>query len=213
MKYKELWTPCVAALALCAAGCSEAANPPPRPPSAAALDEIVRVLVVHGSVTGHSGRMAKAVAEGAQRVEGVVAVVKPAEEVAKADLESADALILGSPTHYANLPGGMKTVLDGWVGEWRVDLTDKVGGAFATAGGRTGGKEHVVVSLLLYMLENRMVVAGPLFEAESFSYGEIGASAITGESDPGVDEGELDGARRLGERIAELARRMQAEAQ
>ncbi len=203
----------LAALALHATGCSEAKEPTARPPSAAALDETVRVLVVHGSVTGNTGRMANAVAEGARRVAGVEVAVKPAGEVEKDDLESADALILGSPTHYANLPGGLKTVLDRWKGEWQVDLTDKVGGAFATSGGRTGGGEHVVVSLLLYMLENRMVVAGPLYEANSFSYGELGATAITGESDPGVDEDELDGARRLGERVAELARRAQTQAQ
>ena len=41
---------------------------------------------------------------------------------------------------------------------------------------------------MMFMLNNRMVVAGPL--------------------DPGVSEGELDSARRLGERVAGLAAKL-----
>jgi hypothetical protein len=36
----------------------------------------------------------------------------------------------------------------------------------------------------------------------------LGSSAMTGPLDPGISEGELDAARRLGERIARLAQRM-----
>jgi multimeric flavodoxin WrbA len=92
----------------------------------------------------------------------------------------------------------------------KVDFTDKIGGAFATAGGQVGGQGHVVVSLLLYMLNNRMVVAGPLYrnEVTGSIWGEPGAAAITGPLDPGVSEGELDGARRLGERVARLTIKM-----
>jgi len=96
---------------------------------------------------------------------------------------------------------------DDWNWEMKVDFTDKLGGAFATAGGQVGGQEHVVVCLLLFMLHNRMVVAGPLYRNEKTGSirGESGAAAITGPLDPGVGEGEVDGARRLGERLANQA--------
>lgn len=73
-----------------------------------------------------------------------------------------------------------------------------------------GGQKHVVVSLLLFMLHNRMVVAGPLYRNEKTGsiWAESDAAAITGPPDPGVGEGELDGARRLGERVARLATKM-----
>jgi hypothetical protein len=60
------------------------------------------------------------------------------------------------------------------------------------------------------MLHNRMIVAGPLYRNEKTGsvWAESGASAITGPLDPGIGEGELDGARRLGERVARLAKRM-----
>ena len=93
-----------------------------------------------------------------------------------------------------------------WNWKMKVDFTDKVGGAFATGGGQTGGKEHVVVSLLLFMLNNRMIVAGPLYEDTEGDdkWAEIGSTAATGPTDPGVLGADIDGARRLGERIAGL---------
>ena len=85
-------------------------------------------------------------------------------------------------------------------------------GAFATGGGQMGGKEHTVVSLLLFMINNRMVVAGPLFsDAEGDDkWAELGAGAMTGPIDPGIADPELDSAHRLGERIARLAKKMSA---
>ena len=55
-----------------------------------------------------------------------------------------------------------------------------------------------------------MVVAGPLYQdAEGDDkWAESGASAITGPLDPGISDEDLDGARRLGQRIANLAKKM-----
>jgi NAD(P)H dehydrogenase (quinone) len=167
-----------------------------------------RILVAYDSLQGNTEKMAQAVAEGARSVPGTVVVLKKADQVTKVDLEQAQAIALGSPTYYANIPGRMKLLLDDWAWKWKVDFTDKVGGAFSTGGGQAAGKEHVLVSLVLYMLNNRMLVAGPLYEdaAGKERWGEIGATATTGPLDPGVSPAELDSARRLGQRIARLAR-------
>ena len=169
-----------------------------------------RVLVAYYSLTGNTERMAHGVAEGIGRVPGVTALVKPVGEVTRQDLEAADGILLGGPTYFANIPGKMKVVLDDWSWKMKVDFTDKVGGAFSTGGGQAGGKEHVVESLLLFMLSNRMIVAGPLYRNEKTGsvWGEPGSSAMTGPLDPGVSEQELDGARRLGERIAGLVKKL-----
>ncbi len=136
-------------------------------------------------------------------------LLKRVERVRPADLEAAHAIILGCPTHFANIPAEMKGAIDRWNWKWKVDLTDKLGGAFATGGGQMGGKEHVVVSLLLFYINNRMIVAGALYEDETGAdkWGELGAGAMTGPIDPGLSEAELDSGRRLGERIARLALR------
>ncbi len=171
-----------------------------------------RVLIAYYSLTGNTEQMARGVAEGIRRVPGVKAVVKRVDEVTKQDLEAADGIILGSPTYYANIPGKMKAAIDDWSWKMKVDFTDKVGGAFSTGGGQVGGKEHVVTSLLLFMLSNRMIVAGPLYGNEKTGsvWGEPGASAMTGPLDPGVSEPELDSARRMGERIAGLVKKLKA---
>jgi NAD(P)H dehydrogenase (quinone) len=171
----------------------------------------VRVLVAYYSLTGNTEKLAHSVAEGVGRVPGAVPEVKRVEDVTKEDLEAADGIVLGSATYYGNIAGKMKSVIDDWSWKLKVDFTDKVGGAFATGGGLTGGKEHTVTSLLLFLINNRMVVAGPLYEGRPGSTGwaEIGASAATGPSDPGLSEIELDGARRVGERVAGLAQRLQ----
>jgi len=180
------------------------------PPNAAA----VRVLVIYHSRHGNTEKMAIAVGEGVQRVPGVSVRIQRVQETTKEDLQAADGLVLGSPTYFAGVAGEMKMRIDDWNWKWKVDFTDKVGGAFATGGGQTGGKEQTVVSLLLFMLNNRMVVAGPLYqdaEGEDI-WGEIGASAMTGPLDPGVGEGEIDSGRRLGERVARLAKRLRSDA-
>lgn len=173
------------------------------PPTNAA----VRVLVVYYSASGNTEKMAAGVVAGAQRVTNAVATLKKIEDTTKEELQAADAIILGCPTYFGDVPGRMKTFMDDWNWKWQVDFTDKVGGAFATGGGQTGGKEHTVLTLLIFMLQNRMIVAGPLYTNTTTGsvWGEMGAAAMTGPLDPGVGEHELDGARRLGERIARLA--------
>jgi NAD(P)H dehydrogenase (quinone) len=170
----------------------------------------VRVLVAYDSLTGNTEKMAEGVVAGAKQVAGVVVGLKPVEKVTKEELEQADGIILGCPTYYGTLPGRMKSVIDDWSWKLKVDFTDKVGGAFATGGGQAGGKEFVLVSLLMFMLNNRMVVAGPLYRNDKTGsvWAEVGAAAMTGPLDAGIGEGELDSARRLGERIARLAAKL-----
>jgi NAD(P)H dehydrogenase (quinone) len=179
-------------------------------PAEAAERSDVNVLIAYHSLTGNTAEMAEAVRLGAASVPGVKVVLKRVEQVEKEDLAAADGLILGCPTYYANIPGAMKVSMDDWSWKMKVDFTDKVGGAFATGGGQTGGKEHAVTSLLLFMINIRMVVAGPLYEdAEGDDvWAELGASATTGPTDLGVSDTERDAARRLGRRIAQLAHQL-----
>lgn len=170
----------------------------------------VRVLVVYDSLTGHTEQMAKSVVDGVKQVTGVQVQLKKVEEVSKADLESADGIVLGCPTYFGNIPGKMKVAIDDWSWKMKVDFTDKIGGAFSTGGGQAGGKEFVLMSLITFMLSNRMIVSGPLYQNEKTGsiWGEVGASAMTGPLDAGVGPGELDSAKRLGERVARLSKKL-----
>lgn len=168
-----------------------------------AQDKKARVLVVYFSATGHTEKMARGVAEGVQQVAGVEVLLRTVDNVTKEEVESAAGLILGSPVYYANMAAPMKQFIDNWYSQ-KIILFDKVGGAFATGGGLTAGRETTVNSLLLAMLNNGMIVVGPLYE----SWGTFGSSARTAPPDEGVNEEEMDDARRLGERIARVALKM-----
>lgn len=182
-------------------------------PAGASAGGTANILVAYHTLRGNTEKLARAVVVGAKRVGGATVMLKKVDQVTKEDLEAADALILGCPTYYANIPGKMKVVIDDWSWKMKVDFTDKVGGAFATGGGQVGGKEHTVISLLLFMINNRMVVAGPLYEDETGDdiWGEIGSAAMTGPIDPGVGPAEIDAAHRLGRRIAEFTVKIRAE--
>lgn len=163
-----------------------------------------RVLIVYFSAAGNTEEMARGVAEGVQRVAGVEVLVRTVEKVTKGEVESAAGLILGSPVYYANMAAPMKQFIDNWYSQ-KIILFDKVGGAFATGGGLTAGRETTVNSLLLAMLNNGMIVVGPLYE----SWGTFGSSARTAPPDEGVNEEELEDARRLGERVARVVLKLQ----
>ena len=170
---------------------------------APAAAQEAEVLVAYHSLTGNTETLARGVAEGAGRVPGARVTLKAMGDVSDADLAGAHGLVLGSPTHWANLPPEVSAFVN------RLPfLGGVVAGAFATAGNPGGGSEQVLVSLLSALLNHGAMVVGPVFEEEGgFRYGWMGAAALTGPVDPGVGEVELDGARRLGERVAREALR------
>jgi NAD(P)H dehydrogenase (quinone) len=163
----------------------------------------VNVLVAYYSVTGNTEKMAQGVVDGAKAVPGTNVVLKRVGEVPADDLLSADAVIVGSPVYFGNMSGDVKTFFDNWLLKFDFyrgfKMRNKVGGAFATGGSISNGKEITMMATLEAMLINQMIVV-----SAGGSYG-LGASATTGPDSPGIDEKKLAAARDLGKRIAEVA--------
>jgi NAD(P)H dehydrogenase (quinone) len=163
----------------------------------------VNVLVAYYSVTGNTEKMAQGVAEGAKTVSGTNVVLKRVGEVTADDLLSSDAVIVGSPVYFGNMAGEVKTFFDNWLLKFDLfrefKMRNKVGGAFATGGSTSNGKEITMMAILEAMLINKMIItsAGGTFG--------FGASATTGPDSPGIDEKELAAARDLGKRVTEVA--------
>ncbi|MBE3072244.1 MAG: NAD(P)H-dependent oxidoreductase [Acidobacteria bacterium] len=162
------------------------------------------VLVVYYSLTGNTEKMARAVADGVRLVPQAAAVTKKAGEVSSDDLKNADGIVLGSPTYWGNMAAPMKVFIDDWWLKYKVPLTDKVGGAFASGAGETGGKENVIYSLNLAMMNGGMIIIGPI-EA---GFGQSGVSAL----DP-VNDKALRECRDLGQRVASVAQRLKTASQ
>jgi len=169
--------------------------------AAGASPEPVTVLVAYHSGSGNTEKMAQGVAEGARAVSGTTVVLKRVGEAAASDLLSADAVVVGSPVYFGNMSGEVKTFLDNWLlkfGLWQDSkMRNKVGGAFATGGGVSNGKEITMLTLLGAMLINQMIVVS--------GGGGFGASGTTGPDSPGIDEKEEAEAHDLGRRVAEVA--------
>jgi NAD(P)H dehydrogenase (quinone) len=161
----------------------------------------ITVLVAYHSVSGHTEKMAQAVAEGVQSVPGTRVRVERVEKVTADILFSADALVVGSPVYWSNMAGEVKTFFDNWqfkFGVWPdFKMRNKVGAAFATGGQVSSGKEVTMLTILAAMLGNQMIVVS--------DGGAFGASATTEGKSPGIDQDELADARALGKRVAEVA--------
>ena len=167
------------------------------------------ILVVFDSRTGHTEKLARAVAEGVGQVEGAVAVLRRREEVKDQEIVSSSGILLGSPVHWASLSAESKAFLER-VGQVLVEAKElgpgtttrtRAAGAFVTGGAVSSGKELARLAILAAFLNMRFVVIGG---EEADGFGTLGAQATTAGSDPGLSEAELEEARRFGKRFASM---------
>ena len=97
-----------------------------------------KIVIIYDSKTGNTEKMAEAIAEGARSVEDTEVVIrKVGEAFSLSELGIADAVILGSPAHYANLTSEMRVILESiekLSGFGKIDLRGKVGAAFGSYG-------------------------------------------------------------------------------
>lgn len=170
-----------------------------------------RIVITYYTQTGHTKAMAEAVAKGAGSVQGTEVRLLRIEKTSSDDLLWANAIIVGSPVHGANVAAPIMESMYHW--PWPGKLKDKIGAAFVTGGGISAGEELTQLSILHSLLiYNMIIVGGPTWDQA------FGASAITGErpfldeKDEGiVDPKFLAKGEALGKRVAEVAKRFTVE--
>ncbi|MEJ8821178.1 NAD(P)H:quinone oxidoreductase [Variovorax humicola] len=195
-----------------------------------------KVLVLYYSSYGHIEKMAEAVAEGARSAGAQVDVKRVPEtvpvEVAKsahfkldqaapvatvAELESYDAIIVGTGTRFGRISSQMAAFLDQAGGLWvRGALNGKVGGAFSSSATQHGGQEMTLFSIIANLLHFGMTIVGlPYSHQGQMSIDEIvggapyGATTVAGgDGSRQPTEIDLAGARHQGELIAKTATRL-----
>lgn len=197
---------------------------------------MTKVLVLYYSMYGHIEAMARAVAEGAAAVEGVEVTIKrvpetmtrtalekigakleqPAPEAGIEELPDYDAVILGVPTRFGNMPGQMRTFWDQTGGHWaKGTLIGKVGSVFtSTASG--GGSETTILSTWHTLAHHGFVIVGLPYSApeltdisETRGGSPYGAATVTGgDGSRWPSEKELSLARFQGRHVAEIARKL-----
>lgn len=182
------------------------------------------VSVIYDSGYGHTAKLAQAVAEGVRRVAGAEAKL-----IAVADgaipwqtLAASDAIVFGSPTYNGLVTAKFKQFMEdstktAWIPQkWR----NKIAAGFTNSGAMHGDKLNSLVSMALFAAQHGMIWVGlDLFPGKSGSDmnrvgGWLGAMAQSDDAAPEVTPPESDvlTAAHLGERVAQTARRMQAQA-
>jgi NAD(P)H dehydrogenase (quinone) len=197
---------------------------------------MTKVLVLYYSSYGHIEQMASAVAEGV-RAAGAEATIKRVPElvpeaVAKAshfkldqaapiatveELAEYDAIILGVPTRFGNMPAQMKNFLDQTGGLWaQGKLVGKVGSVFSSTASQHGGQESTILSTHTVLLHHGMVIVGLPYSFQ----GQMGVDEVKGGSPYGATtiagaDGsrqpsavELEGARFQGRHVAGIAAKL-----
>jgi len=97
-----------------------------------------KIVVVYDSSSGNTEKMAKAVVEGANTVKGVeVELHKVGTPFSISILDSAHAIVFGSPTEYGNVTPEMRAFLESvskLKAAKKLELKDKIGGVFGSYG-------------------------------------------------------------------------------
>lgn len=150
-------------------------------------------LVVYDSATGNTEKMAIPIGRGMKRA-GLDVEVKRVKDTSLSDLADADAIVLGSPTYFANMSNKMKKFIDKSVKIYPDKLKDKVGAAFTSSEGLLS--EMTLLSLILAMLVHRMIIIG-------HQSGELGAMSLEAPDDKRIAECET-----FGERIGNFTKAM-----
>jgi len=124
---------------------------------------MANVYTVYHSTYGHTKLQAEAVHKGAGEVEGVKAVLLTVEEaIARLDeLDSADAIIFGSPTYMGNMSSDMKKFIEVAAKKWfTMSWKDKIAGAFTNSSSFSGDKLNTLVGLMINAMQHGMIYVG-----------------------------------------------------
>ncbi len=73
---------------------------------------MAKILIVYHSQSGNTEKMANAVAEGAQSIEGVEVILKKAADATVDDFLSFDGLAFGTPENFGYMSGMVKDFFD-----------------------------------------------------------------------------------------------------
>jgi NAD(P)H dehydrogenase (quinone) len=191
---------------------------------------VISVCIVYHSGYGHTERVANAVGEGVMSVPDVQCkLVKAADLTDDSkdwdDLDSADAIIFGSPTYMGSISADMKRFMEATSSRWmETKWADKLAAGFTNSGSQNGDKQNTLVSLVTFAAQHGMVwinlnqlPGNNNSKGSTDDINRLGASlGVMAQSN--VDEGpdvaplqsDLQTAKLLGVRVAECARRWTA---
>lgn len=178
----------------------------------------MKVTTVYHSGYGHTAEVAKAVARGAAKVEGVESQLVRVEDIERHwdDLAAADAIVFGAPTYMGSVSAPFKAFMDATSKIWaQRGWKDKIAAGFTNSASHSGDKFNSLVQLHTFAMQHGMIWVGlDLLGGNNSSKGSIddlnrlgafiGAMAQSN-ADQGVEgmqQSDLRTAEYLGKRVA-----------
>jgi NAD(P)H dehydrogenase (quinone) len=191
---------------------------------------MTNIAVIYFSGTGHTHLMAESIAIGAHtipdtkvellRITGEQIVNgRWKDEAMAASLNSADAIIFGSPTYMGGVAAQFKAFVDYASSIWAQQLwKDKIAGGFTHSAGMSGDKQGTLIYLAINAAQHSMIWVGAGEMSQPNGVNRLGSyMGVMGQAIPdftGTKTVELDPGDRLscelyGQRIANATKRWQ----
>lgn len=184
-----------------------------------------QIIVLYFSRGGSTRKLADAIAEGISKsgAEPLLRTIESDSDAAsardltidKTDLNDCHGLILGSPTRFGHMASALQKFWEGTSNQWlKGCLIDKPGAVFTSTSSLHGGQETTLLSLALPLLHHGMLLTGLPYSEPSLHGKEAGGSpygASYHNHGEGPSAAELDSAKALGARVANIALRLVAQ--
>ena len=126
-----------------------------------------KVAVIFHSGYGHTQVIADQVAAGAATVDGVEVSVVEAGNITSPEsddlaiLDSADAIIFGSPTYMGSASAVFKTFMEATSTRWMEQKwADKLAAGFTNSGSMNGDKQNTLIEFMTFSMQHGMVWVG-----------------------------------------------------
>jgi NAD(P)H dehydrogenase (quinone) len=189
------------------------------------------ILILFYSRHGALADMARHVARGVERVDGMTARLRTVPDVATKishpadavpasgppyaaldDLRQCHGVIVGSPAYFGGMAAPMKYFLDQTSPLWLTgELAGKPAAAFTSSASQHGGQESTLLTMMLPLLHHGMVLVGLPYTEDRLNTtttggSPYGATHVAGENDDRpLSDDEKYLCQRLGERVAQTA--------
>ena len=191
------------------------------------------VLVLYFSKAGSTEKLAREVCRGVDSVSGMnarlrtVPAVSAVTEATAADVPEAGppyattrdlaecvGIVMGSPTRFGNMDASLKHFIDNTVNEWMsATCVGKPFGLFTSTSSLHGGQESTLLSMALPLIHHGMIYVGIPWTEKAMSTTTTGgtpygASHVSWSREHELSADEIDLARALGQRVAEVAAKL-----
>ncbi len=179
---------------------------------------VPKVVVVYHSGYGHTARVAEFVAKGAHAELIAIDANGDINEAQWTTLDSADAIIMGSPTYMGIVSWQFKKFADATSKRWfTLAWKDKVAGGFTCSASMSGDKLSTLQYFVTLAMQQGMVWVGQTAANEykvtdglNRFGSNTGVMAQAGPKDPAsaIPQGDLDTALAYGERVAHVTAKL-----